>query len=130
MTTFSTIKQALDKNPAILGGNYSLLGKTSRFGYKTYLSYDSKKGWEIVTLGIISRIFRKSFAIYYSTHLSHVHAFLRNEKFKLPENHSYTATEKKVKNFVDEHEELFIQKVIAKGKMPIDWRIYCRFVYN
>nr|NGX53092.1 hypothetical protein [Candidatus Anoxychlamydiales bacterium] len=40
MTTLTTLKAALDKNSAVLGKDYELLGKPSRFGYKTYLSYD------------------------------------------------------------------------------------------
>ena len=129
MTTPVTLKQALDKNSAILGKNYSLLGKPSKFGYKPYLSYDQKKGWDVLSLGIISRIFRKIFGLYSNTHLmKRVLPFLMLEdrKIRLIKNSdaiSDNAT--KIHDLVDQCIKKFSLSLIKRTITPIDWDVRC-----
>ncbi len=129
MTTLTTLKAALDKNSAVLGKDYELLGKPSRFGYKTYLSYDKKKGWEIVTLGIISRIFRKIFGLYSTTHLQMVVLpllMLEDHKIKLRKNNpaiSDNTTE--IRDFVDQYIKKFSVSLVKRTVTPIDWDVRC-----
>ena len=126
MTTLTTLKAALDKNSAVLGKDYELLGKPSRFGYKTYLSYDQKKGWKIVTLGIISRIFRKIFGLYSNTRLQKwVLPFLMLEEYKIrliKNNPAISDNATEIHDFVNQLIDKFTKSLIKRSIMPIDWR--------
>ncbi len=68
------LKVCLENRKNELGDQCEKLGKTSGFfglGRKVYLSYSKDKGWEVVKLNIIERIFR-SFGAYESTRLNRV----------------------------------------------------------
>lgn len=69
------LENTLQKHAHILGENYQYLGKTRASGFwghkKILLSFDKKKGWNVVQLGSISLFFRK-LGFFKSTHLNNV----------------------------------------------------------
>jgi hypothetical protein len=79
--TFTTIQDCLSQNAELLGKDYSQLGtsvKSGWFHHSVFLSFDPKKGWNVVKLNWLQLFLRKFFGFYKSTHLSAVAKALKH----------------------------------------------------
>lgn len=71
----ASISSALIKNKTLLGKHYSKLGVVEGkwcFKHKVLLSYDKKKGWDVLKLNVFQLFFR-NLGFYKSTHLKNVY---------------------------------------------------------
>lgn len=73
--SFTSLEDCLSTNTKVLGENYSQLGTTIKSGWfsrKVFLSFDPKKGWNVVKLGWLQLFLRKFLGFYKSTHLTNI----------------------------------------------------------
>lgn len=105
--------------------NFSELGKTTGFGTKTYLCFTSKdeKGWEVVKLNLIQRIFRRVLGWYKETRLENMYAKVSCEGKR-------TSLTKEQSGVIQTLRTIFAKKFLSiYTTVPRDWRITDYFHY-
>lgn len=124
MTKMTPLLAALVESSIDLD-RFSQLGQTTCLGTKTYLSYDGNKGWSIVQLNIIQRIFRYIFGRHYHTSLNHIYCAVSSERLR-------NTLDSSSKDKIEKLRDYFMTKWVAHHtwfQVPTDWRIIFYPIY-